>query len=178
MPPAREGVAVFIDLDNIDISAREAGKPAFIKVILDKAGDRGEIRSVTVFTAASGHSRSLARLRHACLERNLFLRVVHCEYFEKGEGKAKNLTDPRFIVEVMDALHRDDGIDVVVLATTDADFVPLLEKISASMVEGIVIGFYRNASDYMLRCCDRLGVRFYDLVRLTAIYTPLHFPAV
>lgn len=164
------GVAVFIDFDNIEISANEAGWHTCTEVIFDKVADCGDIRSVTVFTATSGQSRSLERLKRACQALKIIPKVVRCEFFKKGEGRSKNLTDPRFIIEVMETLHKDQGVEVVVLATTDTDFVPLLEKISESMAEGIVIGFYRNASDYMLRSCDRLGLPFYDLVRLTAIY--------
>lgn len=67
-------------------------------------------------------------------------------------GKGKNSTDIAIVVAAMDVMH-DKIADIVCLASSDRDFIPLAQRLRVGGIR--VVGIGRAAADKALaECCD------------------------
>ena len=143
-------VGVFIDVQNMYYSARAMhnANVNFAKLLQKAVGDRQLIRAIAyvIKSEAPKEQGFFDALSKAGLE----VKSKDIQVF--GDGQKKGDWD---VGIAMDAVKIADKLDVVVLATGDGDFVPLvnyLRENKGCLVEGI--SFERSTSSKLLEVLD------------------------
>ena len=143
-------VGVFIDVQNLYYSARamHGSNVNFAKLLQKAVGDRQLIRAIAyvIKSEAPKEQGFFDALSNAGLE----VKSKDIQIF--GDGQKKGDWDVGIAI---DAVKIADKLDVVVLATGDGDFVPLvnyLRENKGCLVEGI--SFERSTSAKLLEALD------------------------
>lgn len=143
-------VGVFVDVQNLYYSARamHGSNVNFAKLLQNAVGDRQLIRAIAyvIKSEAPKEQGFFDALSKAGLE----ISSKDIQVF--GDGQKKGDWDVGIAV---DAIKIADKLDVVVLATGDGDFVPLvnyLKENKGCLVEGI--SFERSTSAKLLEVLD------------------------
>ena len=133
---AERRVAVFIDAENMPVSAADA--------IMEAAGRHGALRMRRFYGNFDG--AGLAKWMEAAPRHAL----MPCQ--TTGGAMGKNGADIALVIDVMDALH-GDAADVFCLVTSDGDFTQLAMRVRQS--GKTVIGLGRpGASKRFRSACD------------------------
>lgn len=148
-------IGVFVDTQNIYHSAKNFYKANvdFGKLIDYVVGGRELVRAIA-YVIQSDLGQKEVGFFEALINKGIELRIKDLLVFNTGEKKAD--WDVGIAV---DAIRSARLLDVVVLATGDGDFVPLVEylKNSGSQVE--VAGFGQNTATKLKESADF----YYDL---------------
>lgn len=155
---------VLIDADNILIPARQAGLPKPISELLyyvkqQAGGEQGLLaaRAYGDWTQAPGRD-----YKQECYERSV--EPVMLVSDGRGEGASgKNTADIQIAVDAMELVFSTAPPTVVVLASGDRDFVPLVQKLRRYSVEVWGVGIRGCVSQVLREACTRY-------VDLDAIY--------
>ena len=95
-------------------------------------------------TRMGGNSRiTFARFRQAIVGAGF--EVIDCPNLTK---QGKNAADIKMVLDVIDGLARSGSVDEVVMASGDADFTPLLQRIRAEDRRTLVISSNETAQAY------------------------------
>ncbi len=149
-------MAVFLDLENIALGARDAHYPTFdIQKILERLLLKGHI---------------VVKKAYCDFDRyKIFKRDLHEAAFEMIEiphvrQSGKNSADIRMVVDALDLCYTKSHVDTFVIISGDSDFSPLVSKLRENAKTVIGMGVKNSTSDLFLNNCDDF-IYYDDLVR-------------
>ena len=134
---AEANIAVLIDFENVGLDNMQR--------LLDQLSDMGR---VIIKKAYADWSVERSR-RDQLLE--MGIEAVH---LFRSTKSGKNSSDILLVIDAVDLLHSAQ-IDTFVIASSDSDFVPLVNKLRASGKTVIAAGRRDAASPTLVRSCDR-----------------------
>jgi uncharacterized protein (TIGR00288 family) len=149
-------MAVFLDLENIALGARDAKFPSF------------DIEKVLVRLLLKGHI--VVKKAYCDFDRYKdFKRGLHEAAFELIEiphvrQSGKNSADIRMVVDALDLCYTKGHVDTFVILSGDSDFSPLVSKLRENAKTVIGVGVKNSTSDLFINNCDEF-IYYDDLVR-------------
>lgn len=141
-------VAVFLDLDNLVIGARQANLTFDINLILDRieAVTNGRI----VLQRAYGDWRANKDVLRSLTAAGFVTQAtVALNNFNK------NLADIQIVVEAMETLADGRDYSIYVFITGDRDFTPLVQTLRKRGKQVIGVGVKHTTSDNLVSHCDQ-----------------------
>lgn len=159
-------VAVFIDYDNIEISATE------------KLGKDAEVEWARILEAAVQVGRVVARRAYADwgayggdAQRELL--GLGIELVQVSSKRGKNAADIRIVIDALEMLFSErNNITHVVLVSGDGDFTELVHRLRTRGLFVIGLGVSGTSAEYLVNACDEFI--FYD--RLVGVAAPPQRP--
>jgi uncharacterized LabA/DUF88 family protein len=142
-------VGVFIDAQNLYHSAKNLhrGRVNFGNVLEDALGDRQLVRAIAyVITTETGEENSFF---DALNKIGIETKTKDLQIFSSGSKKAD-----WDVGLAIDAVKLASKLDVVVLASGDGDFVPLVEYLKMNGCQVEVITFGKSASGKLKEAAD------------------------
>ena len=150
-------VAIFLDLDNLVIGARDANLNFDVSLIIDDVKRRTGGR-VVLRRAYSGNLRQDQKLMKDIATAGFTMQsAVPLNNF------GKNLIDMYMVVDTMDTLVDGQQYSTYVLVTGDRDFPPLIHALRRRGKHVIGIGLKHTTSDSLMGLCDEY-VYYEDLL--------------
>ena len=141
-----EHVAVYIDFENIAISAEEAYGRCDLDKVLEVAAKYGRC----VVKKAYGDWTRFSRYRQELIEHAIDL----TQLFRYGSYSKKNSADIVMAVDALETAITRQGINTFVLVTGDSDFSAVARKLREYGKHVIGIGLRDATSDVLVRSCD------------------------
>jgi uncharacterized LabA/DUF88 family protein len=141
-------VAIFIDLDNVVIGAKQAGLNFDIDLVLDYISNLKKGR--VVLRRAYGDGRQNQKLLRQLTTAGFIIQatVVLNSY-------GKNLADMQIVVDTMDTLVDGQHFNTYVLITGDRDFTPLVQSLRKRGKQVIGVGIQHTVSQSLINLCDQ-----------------------
>ncbi|MFI6074131.1 NYN domain-containing protein [Actinoplanes sp. NPDC051343] len=157
-----ERIALFIDYENLAISAREhLGGMAFdLRPISDALAERGRVvvrRAYADWSFFDEDRRMLTR--------------AHVELIDMPQrlgASRKNAADIKMVVDALEVAFERSYISTFVLCTGDSDFTPLVHKLRELNKRVIGVGVEKSTSALLPPACDEF--LYYD--RLEGVEIP------
>jgi len=141
-------VAIFLDLDNLVIGARDANLNFDIGLLIDHIKKRTGGR-VVLRRAYSGNLRQDQKLMKELATAGFTMQAaVPLNNF------GKNLIDMYLVVDTMDTLVDGQEYSTYVLVTGDRDFVPLIHALRRRGKHVIGVGLKHTTSESLMGLCD------------------------
>ena len=151
-------MAVFLDLENIAIGAREAQFPAFdIRQVLERLLLKGHIVVKKAYCDFDRYKDFKRGLHEAAFE---LIEIPHVRQ------SGKNSADIRMVVDALDLCYTKSHVDTFVIISGDSDFSPLVSKLRENAKTVIGMGVKKSTSDLFINNCDEF-LYYDDLVRVT-----------
>lgn len=158
-------VAVFLDLDNLVIGARDANLNFDVGLIVDAVKQRTGGR-VVLRRAYSGNLRQDQKLMKDLATAGFTMQAaVPLNNF------GKNLIDMYMVVDTMDTLVDGQEYSTYVLITGDRDFLPLIHALRRRGKHVIGIGLKHTTSESLMSLCDEY-VYYEDLLPAPPLTEP------
>lgn len=158
-PDADATMAVFLDLENIAIGAREAQYPAFdIRKVLERLLLKGHIVVKKAYCDFDRYKDFKRGLHEAAFE---LIEIPHVRQ------SGKNSADIRMVVDALDLCYTKSHVDTFVIISGDSDFSPLVSKLRENNKTVIGMGVKKSTSDLFITNCDEF-LYYDDLVRAEA----------
>ena len=152
-------MAVFLDLENIAIGAREAQFPAFdIRQVLERLLLKGHIVVKKAYCDFDRYKDFKRGLHEAAFE---LIEIPHVRQ------SGKNSADIRMVVDALDLCYTKSHVDTFVIISGDSDFSPLVSKLRENAKKVIGMGVKKSTSDLFISNCDEF-LYYDDLVRVDA----------
>jgi uncharacterized protein (TIGR00288 family) len=149
-------MAVYLDLENIVIGAREAKYPKFnIKRVLERLLLRGLIVVKKAYCDFDRYKDLKRSLHEAAFE---MIEIPHVRQ------SGKNSADIRMVVDALDLCYTKSHVDTFVIISGDSDFSPLVSKLRENAKTVIGVGVKNSSSDLFINNCDEF-IYYDDLVR-------------
>lgn len=150
-------MAVFLDLENIAIGAREAQYPAFdIGKVLERLLLKGHIVVKKAYCDFERYKDFKRGLHEAAFE---LIEIPHLRQ------SGKNSADIRMVVDALDLCYTKSHMDTFVIISGDSDFSPLVSKLRENAKTVIGMGVKKSTSDLFRDNCDEF-IYYDDLVRV------------
>ncbi len=150
-------MAVFLDLENIAIGAREAQFPAFdIGKVLERLLLKGHIVVKKAYCDFDRYKDFKRHLHEAAFE---LIEIPHVRQ------SGKNSADIRMVVDALDLCYTKSHMDTFVIISGDSDFSPLVSKLRENAKTVIGVGVKKSTSDLFISNCDEF-IYYDDLVRV------------
>lgn len=150
-------MAVFLDLENIAIGAREAQFPAFdIRQVLERLLLKGHIVVKKAYCDFDRYKDFKRGLHEAAFE---LIEIPHVRQ------SGKNSADIRMVVDALDLCYTKGHVDTFVIISGDSDFSPLVSKLRENAKKVIGMGVKKSTSDLFINNCDEF-LYYDDLVRV------------
>jgi uncharacterized protein (TIGR00288 family) len=146
-------IAVFIDFENISLSAANHFGEFDLGLLLKAIQQRGRI----TLRRAYGDWSRLIKYRDALRENAVELVQLYSYNVQQG---GKNRADIRLVIDVMECLFMLDYIDTIVIVSGDSDFSSLMSKAREYGKYTIGVGVQASTSDLLIKACDEFI--FYD----------------
>ena len=151
-------MAVFLDLENIAIGARDARYPTFsIAKVFERLFLKGHIVLKKAYCDFSRFKEFKRDLHDAAFE------LIEIPHFRQS---GKNSADIRMVVDALDIAFSKEHIDTFVLVSGDSDFSPLVSKLRENDKTVIGIGIKAASAQLLIENCDEF-IYYEDLVRQT-----------
>src|SRR5229473_280797 len=149
-------MAVFLDLENIALGARDAHYPAFdVQKVLERLLLKGQIVVKKAYCDFDRYKEFKRSLHEAAFE---LIEIPHVRQ------SGKNSADIRMVVDALDLCYTKGHVDMFVILSGDSDFSPLVSKLRENNKVVIGVGVKKSTSDLLTAYCD--DFLFYDdLVR-------------
>jgi uncharacterized protein (TIGR00288 family) len=168
-------MAVFLDLENIALGARDANYPSFdIQKVLERLLLKGHIVVKKAYCDFDRYKDFKRGLHEAAFE---LIEIPHVRQ------SGKNSADIRMVVDALDLCYTKGHVDTFVILSGDSDFSPLVSKLRENAKTVIGVGVKNSTSDLFINNCDEF-IYYDDLVRKepkarrrTATPTTTHKPA-
>jgi uncharacterized protein (TIGR00288 family) len=155
-PTTDATMAVFLDLENIALGARDAKYPSFdIKKVLERLLLKGHIVVKKAYCDFDRYKDFKRGLHEAAFE---LIEIPHVRQ------SGKNSADIRMVVDALDLCYTKSHVDTFVIISGDSDFSPLVSKLRENAKTVIGIGVKNSTSDLFLNNCDEF-IYYDDLVR-------------
>jgi uncharacterized LabA/DUF88 family protein len=149
-------MAVFLDLENIAIGAREAQFPAFdIAKVIERLLLKGHIVVKKAYCDFERYKEFKRGLHEAAFE---LIEIPHVRQ------SGKNSADIRMVVDALDLCYTKGHVDTFVIISGDSDFSPLVSKLRENNKTVIGAGVKKSTSDLFISNCDEF-IYYDDLVR-------------
>ncbi len=156
-------MAVYLDLENIAIGAREANYPKFdIQKVLERLLLKGHIVVKKAYCDWERYSVFKRGLHEASFE---LIEIPHVRQ------SGKNSADIRMVVDALDLCYTKGHVDTFVILSGDSDFSPLVSKLRENAKKVIGMGVKNSTSDLFINNCDEF-IYYDDLVRKEASRAP------
>ena len=144
-------VALFIDVDNLFISAQNAGLPFSLDLVIDRVRQEGTLMSARAYADWSNqHLRPvLSDFRQQAIEQ------VHLPTTTPGgAGDVKNTADIQLALDALEMVFSRVSPETVVIASGDRDFVPLVQKLKRYGTHVIGMGVENAVSPVLAQACN------------------------
>ena len=149
-------MAVFLDLENIVLGARDAHYPSFdIQKVLERLLLKGHIVVKKAYCDFDRYKDFKRDLHEAAFE---LIEIPHLRQ------SGKNSADIRMVVDALDLCYTKGHVDSFVIISGDSDFSPLVSKLRENAKTVIGVGVKSSTSDLFLNNCDEF-IYYDDLVR-------------
>src|SRR6201996_3410064 len=155
-PSADATMAVFLDLENIALGARDAKYPSFdIEKVLERLLLKGHIVVKKAYCDFDRYKDFKRGLHEAAFE---LIEIPHVRQ------SGKNSADIRMVVDALDLCYTKGHVDTFVILSGDSDFSPLVSKLRENAKTVIGVGVKNSSSDLFINNCDEF-IYYDDLVR-------------
>ncbi|HEY6168524.1 MAG TPA: NYN domain-containing protein [Verrucomicrobiae bacterium] len=149
-------MAVFLDLENIALGARDANYPSFdIQKVLERLLLKGHIVVKKAYCDFDRYKDFKRGLHEAAFE---LIEIPHVRQ------SGKNSADIRMVVDALDLCYTKGHVDSFVIISGDSDFSPLVSKLRENAKTVIGVGVKNSTSDLFINNCDEF-IYYDDLVR-------------
>ena len=149
-------MAVYLDLENIALGARDARYPSFdIEQVLERLLLKGHIVVKKAYCDFDRYKDFKRGLHEAAFE---LIEIPHVRQ------SGKNSADIRMVVDALDLSYTKGHVDTFVIISGDSDFSPLVSKLRENAKTVIGVGVKNSTSDLFLNNCDEF-IYYDDLVR-------------
>jgi uncharacterized protein (TIGR00288 family) len=149
-------MAVFLDLENIALGARDANYPSFdIQRVLERLLLKGHIVVKKAYCDFERYKEFKRGLHEAAFE---LIEIPHVRQ------SGKNSADIRMVVDALDLCYTKGHVDTFVIISGDSDFSPLVSKLRENAKTVIGLGVRNSTSDLFINNCDEF-IYYDDLVR-------------
>jgi len=149
-------MAVFLDLENIALGARDAKYPSFdIQKVLERLLLKGHIVVKKAYCDFDRYKDFKRGLHEAAFE---LIEIPHVRQ------SGKNSADIRMVVDALDLCYTKGHVDMFVILSGDSDFSPLVSKLRENAKTVIGVGVKNSTSDLFINNCDEF-IYYDDLVR-------------
>jgi uncharacterized protein (TIGR00288 family) len=149
-------MAVFLDLENIALGARDAHYPRFeIQKILERLLLKGHIVVKKAYCDFDRYKEFKRDLHEAAFE---LIEIPHLRQ------SGKNSADIRMVVDALDLCYTKGHVDTFAIISGDSDFSPLVSKLRENAKTVVGVGVKNSTSDLFLNNCDEF-IYYDDLVR-------------
>ena len=149
-------MAVFLDLENIALGARDAKYPSFdIGKVLERLLLKGHIVVKKAYCDFERYKDFKRGLHEAAFE---LIEIPHVRQ------SGKNSADIRMVVDALDLCYTKSHVDTFVILSGDSDFSPLVSKLRENAKTVIGVGVKNSTSDLFINNCDEF-IYYDDLVR-------------
>ena len=142
-------VAVFIDAQNMYHSAKHVygARVNFATLVGEAVGNREVIRAIAY--VAKSKTGEESAFFEALMQNGIELKIKDVQEFASGQKKAD-----WDVGMTIDAVAISPRVDVVILATGDGDFVPLVEYLHSHGVLCEVAAFGESTNSRLREVCD------------------------
>ncbi len=149
-------MAVFLDLENIALGARDANYPHFdVEQVLERLLLKGHIVVKKAYCDFERYKDFKRSLHEAAFE---LIEIPHVRQ------SGKNSADIRMVVDALDLCYTKGHVDTFVIISGDSDFSPLVSKLRENAKTVIGVGVKNSTSDLFINNCDEF-IYYDDLVR-------------
>jgi len=149
-------MAVFLDLENIALGARDAHYPRFdIQKLLERLLLKGQIVVKKAYCDFDRFKEFKRDLHEAAFE---LIEIPHLRQ------SGKNSADIRMVVDALDLCYTKGHVDTFVIISGDSDFSPLVSKLRENAKTVIGVGVKNSTADLFINNCDEF-IYYDDLVR-------------
>ena len=149
-------MAVFLDLENIALGARDANYPSFdIEKVLERLLLKGHIVVKKAYCDFDRYKDFKRSLHEAAFE---LIEIPHVRQ------SGKNSADIRMVVDALDLCYTKEHVDTFIIVSGDSDFSPLVSKLRENDKTVIGVGVKNSTSDLFINNCDEF-IYYDDLVR-------------
>lgn len=149
-------MAVFLDLENIALGARDARYPNFdIKKVIERLLLKGHIVVKKAYCDFERYKDFKKGLHEAAFE---LIEIPHVRQ------SGKNSADIRMVVDALDLCYTKGHVDSFAIISGDSDFSPLVSKLRENAKTVIGVGVKNSTSDLFINNCDEF-IYYDDLVR-------------
>ncbi len=149
-------MAVFLDLENIALGAREAHYPRFdIQKVIERLLLKGHIVVKKAYCDFDRYKEFKRDLHETAFE---LIEIPHLRQ------SGKNSADIRMVVDALDLCYTKGHVDTFVIISGDSDFSPLVSKLRENAKTVIGVGVKKSSSDLFINNCDQF-IYYDDLVR-------------
>ena len=153
-------MAVFLDLENIALGARDAHHPRFdIRKVLERLLLKGHIVVKKAYCDFDRYKEFKRDLHEAAFE---LIEIPHVRQ------SGKNSADIRMVVDALDLCYTKGHVDTFVILSGDSDFSPLVSKLRENAKTVIGMGVKSSSSDLFINNCDEF-LYYDDLVRAESV---------
>jgi uncharacterized protein (TIGR00288 family) len=156
MPKDTSILAVYCDLENVAIGAREA---KFSKFDIDKVLDRLLVKGNIVVKKAYCDWQ-----RYETYKRPMHEAAFELIDIPHVRQSGKNSADIRMVVDALDLCYTKAHVDTFVIISGDSDFSPLVSKLRENNKIVIGLGVKHSTSNLFVANCDEF-IFYDDLVR-------------
>ena len=140
-------MAVYLDLENIAIGAREANFPKLdINKLLERLLLKGHIVVKKAYCDWDRYKDLKRPLHEAAFE---LIEIPHVRM------SGKNSADIRMVVDALDLCYTKQHVDTFVIISGDSDFSPLVSKLRENAKTVIGMGVRNSTSDLFIANCDQ-----------------------
>jgi len=155
-PPTDATMAVYLDLENIVLGARDANYPSFdVGKVLERLLLKGDIVVKKAYCDFDRYKDFKRGLHEAAFE---LIEIPHVRQ------SGKNSADIRMVVDALDLCYTKGHVDSFVIISGDSDFSPLVSKLRENDKTVIGVGVRNSTSDLFINNCDEF-IYYDDLVR-------------
>ena len=149
-------MAVFLDLENIALGARDANYPIFdVEKVIERLLLKGHIVVKKAYCDFERYKEFKRSLHEAAFE---LIEIPHVRQ------SGKNSADIRMVVDALDLCYTKGHVDTFVIISGDSDFSPLVSKLRENAKTVIGVGVKNSTSDLFINNCDEF-IYYDDLVR-------------
>ena len=149
-------LAVFLDLENIALGARDASYAPFdIRKVLERLLLKGHIVVKKAYCDFERYKDFKRGLHEAAFE---LIEIPHVRQ------SGKNSADIRMVVDALDLCYTKGHVDTFAIISGDSDFSPLVSKLRENAKTVIGVGVKNSTSDLFINNCDEF-IYYDDLVR-------------
>src|SRR6185369_1445949 len=160
-------MALFLDLENIALGARDAHYPSFnIQKVLERLLLKGHIVVKKAYCDFDRYKEFKRDLHEAAFE---LIEIPHVRQ------SGKNSADIRMVVDALDLCYTKAHVNAFVIVSGDSDFSPLVSKLRENDKTVIGVGVKKSTSDLLVAACDEF-IYYDDLVREQKPRKPAHAP--
>src|SRR5688500_412860 len=149
-------LAVFLDLENIALGARDARFPQFdIEKVFERLLLKGNIVVKKAYCDFERYKDFKRPLHEAAFE---LIEIPHLRQ------SGKNSADIRMVVDALELGYTNTYVDAFAIISGDSDFSPLVSKLRENGKTVIGVGVKNSTSDLFISNCDEF-IYYDDLVR-------------